>query len=75
MNPASILMTQRKRRPPAQLAGLEFMHHMQVGVAGTGAAHPDDHLSRTRRGIGDFDKHRIRLPLHQPQRSHSVLLP
>ena len=72
MDPAGVLVTKRERWPPGQLAGLEFMHQMKVGVAGTGAAHADDHLSRAGRGIRGIDEYRIRLPLHQAQRSHNV---
>jgi hypothetical protein len=40
------LVTERERLPPAQLAGLELTHQMQIGVAGADAAHADDHMSR-----------------------------
>ena len=74
MDPASILMAEGERWPPRELARLELVHQVDVGVARTSPADSDDHLSGTSYRIGDLDQDRVGLPFHQPHRLHGLLL-
>ena len=62
VDPAGVLVPERERRPPRKDAVLELVHQVQVGVAGAGASHLDDHLARAGLGVGDLPQDRFAVP-------------
>jgi hypothetical protein len=66
MDPASVLVSKSEGWRPRKEPALELAHQVQVGVAGTGTTHANNHLARPRDGIVDVDQDGVRFPLHEP---------
>jgi hypothetical protein len=71
LDPTRVLVADRERRTPRQRALLEVVHEVEIRVARTCPADPDEHLSRRRLGICDVAKLSGLTEPDQLERAHS----
>ncbi len=73
-DPPRVLVPEGERRVPRERPLGEVVHEVQVGVAGAGPADPDEHLARSRVGVGNVVELGQFAELEELERAHDPMV-